>query len=635
MTVDSANRTPLADACAELERYLRGKLAADIRVSALGMTNALSEEVEDTAAGLPVHLVDRWALVGPAASASGQPCGTCLARRWQALRPDEERRVLEEGYGPARMIARSPYLTGFAVDALADVCELVLRREAPARPGRGTVYQLALDTLELTGYPLIADSTCPVCATPQVDSRARAVPVLVSRPKPEAGAYRLRRPLDFDIELRAYANPVCGALGLGAFPAFESSTTAPVTGAMRMRGLFGFHEFFWSGHANRYDESGILGVMEGLERHAGLWARDLALPAVGSLAEFRGEALDPREVGVYSDETYATSRIHVPFREDAVMRWVWGYSLRDERPIRVPEQLVYYGTGFLGGKETFVMDCSNGCAGGGSVEEATLHGMLELIERDAFLLCWYGKAALTELDPGTSADPEVRIMIDRLAADGYEVRLFDNRVDLPIPVVTGVAVRKDGGFGRLCYAAGAGLDPEDAVRAALCEIASYVPGFDLRVDKHLDEARAMAADYDLVTELRQHALLHGLPEMAVHSDFLLGRDNAKLPIEEVYRDWQRIRPRSGDLLDDVRFVQDALTAAGFDVIIVNQTSPEQRAEGLHTVCVLVPGLLPIDFGWARQRVLHLPRTRTAFRRAGWLSRELSPDELNRVPHPFP
>ena len=60
------------------------------------------------------------------------------------------------------------------------------------------------------------------------------------------------------------------------------------------------------------------------------------------------------------------------------------------------------------------------------------------------------------------------------------MRLFDNRIDLPMPVVTGVAVRRDGGLGTLCSRAGAGLDPEDAVRAALCEIASYVPDFDQR-----------------------------------------------------------------------------------------------------------------------------------------------------------
>lgn len=51
--------------------------------------------------------------------------------------------------------------------------------------------------------------------------------------------------------------------------------------------------------------------------------------------------------------------------------------------------------------------------------------------------------------------------------------------------------------------------------------------------------------------------------------------------------------------------------------------------------MIVPGLLPIDFGWTKQRALHMPRLRTAFRRAGWRETDLAESELHRVPHPFP
>ncbi|HEU5333874.1 MAG TPA: YcaO-like family protein, partial [Actinocrinis sp.] len=90
-----------------------------------------------------------------------------------------------------------------------------------------------------------------------------------------------------------------------------------------------------------------------------------------------------------------------------------------------------------------------------------------------------------------------------------------------------------------------------------------------------------------------------------------------------------------DLLDDLRLCRDELVAAGFDVIVVDQTSPEQERMGLRTVCTLAPGLLPIDFGWSRQRALQMPRLRTAFRRAGLRDRDLEDCDLRVVPHPFP
>ncbi len=71
------------------------------------------------------------------------------------------------------------------------------------------------------------------------------------------------------------------------------------------------------------------------------------------------------------------------------------------------------------------------------------------------------------------------------------------------------------------------------------------------------------------------------------------------------------------------------------MIAVEQTGPEQRALGLATASVLVPGLLPIDFGWARQRALRMPRLRTALREAGRADRDLAPADLNPAPHPFP
>jgi ribosomal protein S12 methylthiotransferase accessory factor len=197
-----------------------------------------------------------------------------------------------------------------------------------------------------------------------------------------------------------------------------------------------------------------------------------------------------------------------------------------------------------------------------------------------------------------------------------------------------VAVRRDGGLGTLCFAAGAGLDPDDAVRAALCEIASYIPTLPERVAQRHDELAAMARDFSKVAELNHHAALFGLPEMARHAQFLLS-DRPKRAMAELYQDWERVRPRTLDLLDDVRFCRDRLIAAGFDVIVVDQTCPEQELVGLHNVCVIVPGLIPIDFGWHRQRALHMPRMRTAFRRAGRRTTDLADSELHLVPHPFP
>jgi ribosomal protein S12 methylthiotransferase accessory factor len=332
---------------------------------------------------------------------------------------------------------------------------------------------------------------------------------------------------------------------------------------------------------------------------------------------------------VYTDATYAALDRLEPFAPERAMPWVWGYSLRDERPILVPQRIAYYSTGTPG--DRFVDECSNGCASGGSLEEAILFGLLELIERDAFLLGWYGAADLTEIDLTGAATPSARAMLDRSEFLGYRVRLFDNRIDLPIPAVTAVGERLDGGPGLLVFAAGASLDPATAIEGALDEICTYIPSQPVRYATRGPELEAMADDFDRVTSLRDHAELFAVPRMRRHALRYL-EPVRSAPYEKLFADG---RTPSADLLDDVRFVVGELAALGHDVIVVDQTSPAQARFGLHNVAMIVPGLVPIDFGWQLQRALHLPRMFTAQRRGGRRERDLTPADLHRVPHPFP
>lgn len=324
-----------------------------------------------------------------------------------------------------------------------------------------------------------------------------------------------------------------------------------------------------------------------------------------------------------------------PFTPDREIPWVWGWSLRDARPRPVPEILAYYHAPGL--ENRFVQESSNGCASGGSPEEAVYFGLMEVVERDAFLLAWYGQVPLTEIDPATSARPGTRHMVDRLAMYGYRARFFDTRVSFPVPVVTAVAERLDGGIGRMCFGAGAGLDPESALDSALCEIATDSVNLVGRTRRDETRLRALAQDFDQVTSLHDHPLVYGVPEMGAHADFLLRQPDPRPAVDVAGLRWPDATGAavSPDLREDLLRAVGAVTAAGFDVVVVDQTLPEQRVLGLHTVKVLVPGLVPIDFGWSRQRARHMPRTRTALREAGLRGTDLTADGLNPAPHPFP
>ena len=601
------------------------------RVRLLGMVDAAEAGIGSDGPG--IFLTPRSALIGPVGAGEHGPCANCLASRWQRIRPPAEREVLEAG-GSFFGGFSAPYLTDFVIDAVHHLYTKVIGGERPAvgNPRSAEVVELSLASLAVRSFPLLADSGCPRCACPVPATAEYGLAPLVSRRKPDPAGFRLRSAEDHDTDTAVFANPVCGVLGDGVHLDLTSPTMAPATGNMRVSAGGRLLEVGWSGQTDSYRKSRFSAAFEGLERHAGTQQRRHRELVVGSYREFTEKGtsvLDPRACGTYDDALYAVSDRLIPFDPDRDMTWVWGRSLRDDLPILVPEQLVYYVRD--GSPGAFVDECSNGCAVGGVPEEAILHALLELVERDAFVLGWYGAVSLREIDVDSLRSPRTRHMVDRIRLHGYDVRLFDNRIDLPFPVVNAVGVRRDGGLGNLCFAAGSAMDPEGAVHSALSEIATYIPSLAMRADKRAGELRAMADDHRLVRELKDHPLLFALPEMAPAADFLLAKTRPE-SIENLYREWEVGRPRTMDLLEDLRFCVSVMERAGFDVIAVDQTSPEQKAVGLSNVCVIAPGLAPIDFGWGKQRVLTMPRFHDLLGRGAGRGRTGAP---NPVPHPFP
>ena len=104
---------------------------------------------------------------------------------------------------------------------------------------------------------------------------------------------------------------------------------------------------------------------------------------------------------------------------------------------------------------------------------------------------------------------------------------------------------------------------------------------------------------------------------------------------ELYRGIDRRRAPADDLRDDLERCIDDVGRGGLRRDRRRPDHcPSRRDLGLHTVSVLVPGLLPIDFGWQRQRALHSPRLARALARRASRPRS-APDELHRLRTPSP
>jgi ribosomal protein S12 methylthiotransferase accessory factor len=121
---------------------------------------------------------------------------------------------------------------------------------------------------------------------------------------------------------------------------------------------------------------------------------------------------------------------------------------------------------------------TNGLASGNTRAEAVLHGLCEIIERDAMALWEYSgeeNQGLTRMDLAAAADPDVQELLERYARAGISVMAWNATSDIGLAVVRCVIfdLSSDPVFRPIPAAFGAGChpDPNVALLRAMTEAA--------------------------------------------------------------------------------------------------------------------------------------------------------------------
>jgi ribosomal protein S12 methylthiotransferase accessory factor len=496
-----------------------------------------------------------------------------------------------------------------------------------------------LADLTVTRHPFLPDQSCPVCAT-GVGNPAGAVRfTLPPRPAHRPGSYRVRAVADELDELTArYVDERVGVVRSLDMGRAGALVVARAPFGWRAGGEGAGYGWTDSSRASR-----LTALLEALERYAS--EPPPARPAVtAAYTELGGQALDPRILGVHSPDQYRQPGFNFqPFAVDRPYRWVWGWSFARQEPILVPERYAYYrASQRRDDGPAFAYEISNGCALGGCLEEAILYGILEVAERDAFLLTWYTRLPAPPVDLTTAEDASVLLLAGAIRArTGFQVRVFDTSVEQGIPCVWAMAVNlAEDGRPAVACAAGSHLDPEQAVGKALRELGPSVDALIGRYARPAEaaRARAMAADSSLVTTMDDHAMLYADHDAAARLRFLGwspgGRKIADIGAPGTGGPGQPAL-HGDDLRDCLLATVARYTRDGMDVIVVDQTTAEHRAGGLSCVKVVIPGTLPMTFGHANRRTHGIPRLGEVPRRLGYRDRPLEPDQVNPYPHPFP
>ncbi|MFD1705929.1 TOMM precursor leader peptide-binding protein [Siminovitchia sediminis] len=482
-----------------------------------------------------------------------------------------------------------------------------------------------LKTLTNSSHVFLPVPHCPICSDLPDDAPDLAHIRLESSPKLTADSYRCRSMNDLKTVLaKDYLDERTGVMN-----GKVQDYTLPFADIIVNMPLFGADEGV-AGRSNSYEMSELTAILEGLERYCGIGPRGKKTIVRDSYHRLESQALHPARVGLHDKEQYKKPHFPFkPFHPDTPMNWVWGYSFLHERPVLVPELLAYYS---LGHGEGFVYETSNGCALGGSIEEAIFHAILEVVERDSFLLTWYAQLPLPGLDLSSAGDKELQLMVDRVReVMGYDLYLYNSTMEHGIPSIWGVAKnRRSKGLNLIC-AAGANPDPVSAVKSTIYELAGMMSGQDEKLEENRQKYAGMLKDPFAVRNMEDHGLLYGLQEAEERLNFLLHHERPLRTFAEEFKQ----PPVHTDLKDDLQDILERFRRLNLEIIVVDQTSPITKRNGLFCVKVLIPGMLPMTFGHHLTRVKGLERVLTVPKQLGFAKTPLSYEQLNPHPHPFP
>ena len=181
------------------------------------------------------------------------------------------------------------------------------------------------------------------------------------------------------------------------------------------------------------------------------------------------KVLDPRDLLLPNN--YGNQNV-----ENSRLEWIEAKDIISEESIYVPSNAVFHP--YIPTREVspspiaIFKGNTNGLASGNIIEESVLHGIFEVVERDAWSIFELTKRNKKEINQDNIDNDIINELLDKFHSQGIDIKLMDITADLKITTIAASAddtVLKDPAL--LALGVGTHLDPDVAVIRALTEVA--------------------------------------------------------------------------------------------------------------------------------------------------------------------
>ena len=377
------------------------------------------------------------------------------------------------------------------------------------------------------------------------------------------------------------------------------------------------------------------GVGEAIER----WALSNYYPLQNELIDSSFKNLRQKKLNIFSIVGFSDilrkkghPEYNLLFDEMAIFRWVKAYSLIDNEVIYVPLQLVsfrrcYEISGIYGKRDEKTESLlapiiSSGAATGQTLERALLNGLLEVIERDAFMIHWFNTIVLDRINIHTIPDERVHALSVIAERYNLEVHLVYLKTDVPVHTVLCLVIDKTGIGPAVYLDAKSGFQLSEVVYAILSESLAIRQG----VRRFMDTNSPSFQFKNYASLGHKERMLFWFQKERIKNVLFWTTGNIK-----EYSDFPNYAVSVKNTAEELTTLLAFFKKQRYQVLYkeILEESIKKKLSGITTVMVKVPQFQPLYLdeslpAFADSRIKEVPRKIGIMPRAS----------LNTFPHPF-
>jgi ribosomal protein S12 methylthiotransferase accessory factor len=324
------------------------------------------------------------------------------------------------------------------------------------------------------------------------------------------------------------------------------------------------------------------------------------------------------------------SDFELNFDEKSLFRWVPGRSLTQEKKIWIPIQLVSFYQWFNDNykrEPLIIPSVSTGAAAHSSLDRALVNGILEIIERDAFMIYWVNTITPERIDENSIEDERIKHILKLCKRYRVDIHLCYLKTDVPTHTVLAVAKDATDKGPHIAVGANSDNDIAEAILGALYEALDVRIFVRKKIDTLYDGQEIPNISFEKSFLDRDARVLYWALDKSLAKEISFMISGKKLKLSEI----PHYEIFNNDYLY-LKYLLDYFKSNNYEVSFVDITTPPsiRKKLGVTVASLVIPEFQP----------LHLLESIPCFggNRLSDIPKKLglqTSGKINTTPHPFP